>query len=258
MGTERQLTNMTSDTTKNIELSNIIPQLLAVAFVILIIFYPSTKNQSASILQVESQSSIELWEPVQSVPDDIYFYYPLAVGNSWEYKGQEKMRDGSGSDGKEIINTYNHTVTIKNIKKNKENIFEIEEEVCNDKNNLHNSGECNINKFYLVGKNICYSSDCYEIELSFPLPENQVLLGQYYKERMEAGIDDKMYVNYVYKKQSSLVLGKERNNCFPIEYVTLPDESIEIFCYNIGYISYSYKHHGSLDDIEDKLVKINF
>ena len=243
---------------KWIKIKDIIPQVLAVAFILLVLFHSPVKNQPASILQAVNQSSSELWESVEKVPDAVYSYYPLAAGNSWEYKGQEKMWEGSGADGKEIIKPYDHTITIKTIKKNKENIFEIEKEICNDKDNQNNPGKCNLNKFYLVNNNICYSRDCYSLELSFPLPEDQVLLDQYYKERMGMGIDDKMYVNYIHTKQPSIVLGKEMTDCFPIEYRTLPDESIDIFCYGIGFVSSYYKHHGSLDDIEDELVKINF
>lgn len=249
---------MIRDIAKNIKIKEIIPQLLAVIFLLLVIFYPSTKNQSASILQAVSQAPNESWESVQSVPGSIYSYYPLAVKNSWEYNGQEKIWIGSGVDGREIIKPYDHTITIKTIKKNKKNVFEIEKEICNGKDNLKNPGECNLSKFYLVNNNICYSRDCYELELSFPLPENQVLLDQYYKERVGMGIDDKMYVNYVHKKQSSAVLGKETANCFPIEYRTLPDESMDVFCYGIGPISYSYVHHGALDIIQENLAGINF
>jgi len=232
--------------------------ILGIAFVVLVIIYPPTKNQPASILQAVNQVPSESWELVQSVPDDIYSYYPLAIGNSWEYKGQEKLWSDYELDGKEIIKPYDHTITIKTIKKNKNNVFEIEKETCNGKDNQNNPGSCNPSKFYLVNNNICYSRDCYGLELSFPLPEDQVLLDQSYKERIGMGIDDKMYVNYIHKKQSSLVLGKEMVDCFPIEYVTLPDESIDIFCYGIGFVSFRYKHHGFTDDIEDKLVKINF
>jgi len=242
---------------KWIKIKDIVLQVLAVGFVLFIVFYPSSKNQSASVLQAVIQPPNELWEPVQNVPDDIYFYYPLAVGNSWEYKGWEKMWEGDGSSGEEIIKPYNHMITIKSIKKNKDNIFEIEKETCNGNNNQNNPGSCSLGRFYLVNKDVCYSRDCQELALSFPLPEDAALIDESYKDRM-AIVDDRRYVNFIHKKQKNIVLGKEIDNCFLIEYKTLPDESIDTFCYGIGFVSSLYKHHGSLDDIEDKLIKINF
>lgn len=251
---------------KWIKIKGIIPQILAIAFILAVIFYPSAKNQPASILQsitnesprlVEEIQAEEEWESVEKVLDNIYVYYPLAVGNSWEYVGQRKTWQGSGEDGQVITKSYDHVITIKAIKKNKENVYEVEEEGCRGKNNDYKPGECWSDKFYLAGNNICYFSDCSELKLSFPLPEDQVIMDESYKERMIT-VDDKRYVNFVHKKQKNIVLGKEINNCFPIEYRTLPDEDIETFCYGIGYVGSLYKHHGSLDGIEDKLVKINF
>ncbi len=256
---------------KWIKIREIAPQILTIAFVMLVIFSLSTKSQPASILQSIERSATseppksvevkqpeeELWEPVEKVPDNIYAYYPLAVGNSWEYVGQQEAWQGSGEDGQVIIKPYDHIITIKAIRKNKENVYEIEREGCNGKNDDYNQGECWSSTFYLARNNICYSSDCSELELSFPLPEDQVLMDESYKERMTT-VDDKRYVNFVHKKQKNIVLGKEVNNCFPIEYRTLPDESIDTFCYGIGYVGSRYKHHGPIDDREDKLVKINF
>lgn len=251
---------------KWIKIKDITSQVFAVAFILAIIFYPSAKNQPASILQsitsespklIEEIQAEEEWKSVEKVPDNIYIYYPLAVGNSWEYVGQQKAWFGNGIDGEVLTKPYDHIITIKAIRKNKENIYEIEEEECRGKNNDYKPGECWSNAFYLVGNNICYSLNCSELKLSFPLPEDQVLIDESYRDRM-ATVDDKRYVNFIHKKQKNIVLGEEINNCFPIEYRTLPDESIETFCYGIGYVGYSYKHHGSIDDIEDKLVKINF
>jgi len=262
-----------------------IPLVLAIAFIAFVIFsHPLEKNQPASVSESFITPSIskqnqaetpvpapeptkpaevkqpeeELWESVERVPNNIYAYYPLAVGNKWEYAGQQKIWDGDGANGKELIKPYDHTITIKTIKKNKENVYRIERETCNGKDNDYNPGECSSDMIYLVNNNICYGSDCSDdLALSFPLPEEQVLMTDYYKNRMTA-VDDKKYVYYVHEKIKKIVLGKERNKCFPIEYRTLPDESIDTFCYGIGYVSSYYTHHGTLDDRNDKLINVNF
>lgn len=195
---------------------------------------------------------------VIKVPDDIYAYYPLAVGNKWEYKGWHKTCYGSCEKDDIITEPFDYTITIKSIEKNKDNVFEIKREICEGQNNHDYPGECRLSSNYLVGNRICRSVNCDYVDLSLPLLEEEVILDKEYKERMAAGIDDKMYVNFVRKKQTINVLGENNKNCFPIENFVLSSQETDIFCYGIGYVSYSYQHNGMVDDFKHELIKINF
>ncbi len=77
---------------KWIKIKDIIPQFLAVAFILLVIFYPSQKNQLASILQVANQP--------ESVPeiatDNLDEGY---IGQEVVYYGQLRRFSTSGALG---------------------------------------------------------------------------------------------------------------------------------------------------------------
>jgi len=259
---------------KWIKIKNIVPQVLAVAFIMLVIFYPTEKSQPApaSILQSAIQSEtnanqVATYKSIEKIPDDIYAYYPIAVGNKWEYTGWEKTCYDCAVPDSTIVKNYISTSTIKSIKQNKNN-SEIEIETCTETQNIEPPGVdewgitikdgCGLGKIYLVDNKICDDANCDSVKFIFPFPEEQTLPDAYYDQERKTLVDDKRYVYYAGKKQTATVLGKNNNDCFPIKYDVLSSESSEMFCYGIGTISYSYDHNGSLDIIEEKLTSINF
>lgn len=88
---------MTDDTTKNMkDVKDIIPQLLAVAFVALVIFYPSTKSQPASILQAVDQSTSERQQAVETSVSASGPVVKDEVDQEVIYYGQMKRYSPSG------------------------------------------------------------------------------------------------------------------------------------------------------------------
>jgi len=201
----------------------------------------------------------ETWELVDKISVDMFAYYPLAVDNIWKSKGQHKEYCEECEDYG-ALKPYESTVTVKSIKKNADNIYKIEEELCikyDDPNNSEGN-RCQIDTFYLINNSFCYDEKCSEIKISFPIKPEEVLIGDFYQERLAMGIDDKHYVNYIGDKITTSILGRKEKDCFEVKYYGLPDENIKVFCYGIGYVSCSYKHHGPYDDYEEKLVEVNF
>jgi len=201
---------------------------------------------------------IEIWKSADKIPNDMFVYYPLTVGNVRKYNGQHKEYC-EDCENYYTPKSYESTTTVKSIKENLSGIYRIEEELCIKYDDPNDSEDniCQINTFYLINNDFCYDKDCYERKISFPISPGEVLIGGYYRERLAMGIDDKHYVNYIGKKITVSVLGKIEKNCFEVEYYSLPDETMQIFCYGIGYVSYSSKHHGPHDDYEEKLVEVN-
>lgn len=74
---------------KWIKLKDILPQVLAIAFVMLVIFSPSTKSQTASMLQTAGQLAIKEQESAEASVKD-------KVGQEVVYYGQMKRHSSSG------------------------------------------------------------------------------------------------------------------------------------------------------------------
>jgi len=106
---------MTSDTTKNIkDIKDIIPQLLAVVFVMLVIFYPSTKNQTASILQAAGQLGIEEQGKAE-MPDSVSgSVVKTDAGQKVVYYGKLRRFSTSGILSFDYYNINKKELTYKN------------------------------------------------------------------------------------------------------------------------------------------------
>jgi hypothetical protein len=67
---------------------------------------------------------------------------------------------------------------------------------------------------------------------------------------------DDSYVDYVSSIDIKNVLGKQYR-CYGISYYSLSDERLEVFCEGLGYIKDSSKHHGTPDEWNYNLVRVD-
>lgn len=193
----------------------------------------------------------EQWQDVLQVPLAMYRYYPLAVGNEWKYVGRQETIN----EGKNIQGPSDFLEVVKSIKQNSD-IFIVSIERCRGQNNVMSPGYCNEYKMYVMGNKLCDDIDCKEVFLEFPLTTHKPMDSESYRERIVMGIDDNRYVWYIGDKISTTVFGKKKNNCFSVEYFTLPDEERNIFCPGIGFVKKYYEHRGSLDIINERLISV--
>jgi len=237
--------------------------IITVVGVLFYFFYPRDNNLAqAEIVKVgEIKSNIlkvqlnnqnyndGTWLDVSRVSDEIYKYYPLSVGNKWEYGGQEKTIISS----KTIQGSSDFTEVVKYIKQ-RDSTFVVSIDHCKGKQNVTFPGNCHEDLLYINGNKICDDIDCKETYLEFPLVVQTVMDSESYKNRVEMGIDDKMYVWYINNKVSLNIFGQKNSNCFEVEYFALPDEETDIFCYGVGFVQKYYNHNGTLDIIDEKLI----
>ena len=68
---------------------------------------------------------------------------------------------------------------------------------------------------------------------------------------------DKMYFFYVEKLEDIIVSAGTFKNCFKIIHSTLPDETIQWVCPNVGIVRLEYRHHGTIDNLFSELKETN-
>lgn len=66
---------------------------------------------------------------------------------------------------------------------------------------------------------------------------------------------DNLYAKYVLSVGMKNILGKQYR-CYDITDDTLSSESLEVFCEGLGYIRDSYKHHGTPDESDYNLIRL--
>ena len=175
---------------------------------------------------------------VARVPDEIYQYYPFAVGNRWEYVSQKEASVG----GDIVRGPADSTDTIKSIKQDG-NAFIISIESCNGEQNIELPGHCKVSFLHVEENKIYVDSWHEETLLEFPLIPNKVMYDKDYREMAGEWLGELLeefkelrYTWSVGDKISQTVLGKNIDDCFNIEYSALGDKSKIVFCYGVGPI----------------------
>ena len=168
-------------------------------------------------------------------------YFPLNIGNTWEYEGVRKEDVGGGKIETENIKKK---IEVSDIKNTKNGVLVI----------LNNSKPF---KYLINGDSINFDPD-------FPENKNSLLTFPLYVGQKFGDVDslryrdDNAYVNFVEEKLTLEILGKIYDECFRITHKTVPDKSYKIFCYGIGIVEEGYKHNGTVFEWTYKLTNYNF
>lgn len=167
---------------------------------------------------------------------------PVETGTKWIYEGKRIFFDVNQDKTMEVI--AKKTVEITSTEKDGDNLrVFIKTSYQNEPDFEEGEDSFLLSEFgyAFYGTNLSY----------FPLASGQRLS----PPDSDPERTDNYYVDYVYSVSIKNVLGK-RSRCYDIVYDTLADESLEVFCEGVGYIRDSYKHHGTPDEWDYKLIRI--
>ncbi|PIW79824.1 MAG: hypothetical protein COZ98_05565 [Candidatus Omnitrophica bacterium CG_4_8_14_3_um_filter_43_15] len=208
---------------------------------------------------------------VSAEPDTNYF--PLAEGNYWVYEDQIEIQDPQGNF--EVENKYiGEKVKVKRINQLR-TLKVLSTEIRGDfkiaKMQEEGTPEGTITFFYVVdnknGRIYSYSNE----QIKMILPDNNdvsiegspeyifpLQVGSKWGDPESLERKDKMYFSYVEKLEDVTVPAGTFKDCFKIIHYTLPDETIQWFCPNVGVVRLEYRHHGTITDLISELKEINY
>ncbi|OGN13825.1 MAG: hypothetical protein A3J47_03790 [Candidatus Yanofskybacteria bacterium RIFCSPHIGHO2_02_FULL_43_22] len=167
---------------------------------------------------------------------------PIQPGTWWVYEGKRIFVEVNDTKAQETI--AQKITEISDIKKEGNNLRVF------TKTSYKNDPDFNeVEDSFLISES-GYAFD--ESNLAyFPLVKGQRLTADY-PERTDGYYD--YYVTDVSVKN---ILGQQRK-CYDISYYALPDESLETFCEGVGYVRDSYEHHGTPNEWDYKLIRIEY
>lgn len=214
--------------------------LIALIFVLGLVFWRTSVKKFVKVSPPEkttSQVETVNEDNTSSVIENIGKYFPLKIGNYWEYEGIKKEEQPGGA-----IETANV--------KNRVEVVDVKESDDGTIVSLDGGSD------YLINGNDVYSRQSWgdELVLQFPLYVGQ----KWGSEDSIRFRDDNFYIWYVEEKLSKTILGQKYDECFKItDKVISAPTAYEIFCYGIGYVENFYEHHGTIDEWKYRLVKTN-
>lgn len=204
--------------------------------------YPQTANIVSAI---ESSSS----KPDMDKNDDIIdtskysSIMPVKPGTKWVYEGKRIVY--SSEQNKAVETNGQKIVEVKGVKKEGDNL-----RVLISVSYLNNPVDFDKYRESFVLSQSGFAFDDTNIAY-FPLVKGQHLS----PSDSDFERTDNYYVSYVYSVGVKNVFGQP-HRCYDIVYDTLPDESLDTFCEGIGYIRNSYEHHGTPDEWDYNLIRI--
>ena len=166
---------------------------------------------------------------------------PVQLGTKWIYEGKGIFYDIEKEEDIELVGQK--IVEIESIKKEGDNLRVSTLSYYVNNPNFKESQQ----KLLLISQS-GYAFDGNNLAF-FPLVKGQKLT-PYDFERT-----DDRYVDYVSSINTKNVLGKEYR-CYDILYYGSPDESLEVFCEGIGYVRERYKHYGTPNEWDYKLISV--
>jgi|GEM_PF-2252188 len=195
-------------------------------------------------------------------------YFPLAEGNYWVYQDRIEIQDPQGnfeveskSIGEKVkVKRINQLRTLKVLSTETRGDFKIA------KMQEEGTPEGMIIFFYIVdnknGKIYSYSDE--QIKTILPNSEEINIEGSpEYIFPLQVGSKwgapeslerkDKMYFYYAEKLEDITSPAGTFKNCLKIVHHTLPDETIQWFCPNVGIVRLEYRHHGTIDNLVSEL-----
>ena len=199
-------------------------------------------------------------------------FYPLEKDNYWVYQDQIEIQDLQGDF--EVYNKYiGKKVTAKRIKQLR-TLKVLSTETRGDfkivKMQEEGTPEGIITFFYVVdNKNRrIYSYSNEEIRTILSNDKDITIRGSpEYIFPLQVGLKwgepesmkrkDNMYVFFVEKIEDVTVPAGTFKNCFKIVYYTLPDETIQWFCPNVGVIRFECRHHGTINNLVSELKQLH-
>ena len=219
---------------------------LGVLFLVVIIFTNRWGNNSSNIALIGDTTLATVSpSPTDEVIDTSIFtpIMPVEVGTRWTYEGKRIYYDPTLEKTKEV--TVQKTVEITSIKMEGNNlrVFTLVS-YKNEPELKDNQGSFLVSALgYFFGEtNVAY----------FPLAKGQRLTSDYTNFTYRT---DGYYDYWVTAVNVKNILGK-KHTCYDISYHGLPDESLDVFCEGVGYVEDSYKHHGTPDEWDYKLIRI--
>jgi hypothetical protein len=195
-------------------------------------------------------------------------YFPLTEGNYWVYQDLVEIQDPQGNF--EVENKYigekvkvkkiNQLRTLKVISTENRGDFKIA------KMQEEGTPEGIITFFYVVdnknGRIYSYSNE----QIKMILPNNNdvdmegspeyifpLQVGLKWGDPQSLKRKDNMYIFFVEKIEDVTVPAGDFKNCFKIVHYTLPDETIQWFCPNVGVVRLEYRHHGTIINLVSEL-----
>lgn len=166
-------------------------------------------------------------QPGANSSDAINEYFPINVGNFWEYEGVKEEQVAGGTTERSTV-------------KNRIEIVDVTE---NDNGVVIKlaSGSTYMAK----GTTIDFETDSTETDrfaLTFPLSVGQKWGDQVYLTNRTDGF----YVWEVEAKAPQEILGKHYDECYRIALKVLSGTDYKIFCYGLGVVEEGYTHNGTI------------
>lgn len=202
------------------------------------------------IPNLRDQDTVKPSVQLQDVTTSEQTYYPLVKGNRWEYEisNKEEQSGGSISATKE-----KEVVEVMSVRQDSMGeAFTLER-----RNKVDGTGkETFETETWLVRGRTIYDfggGKIYEDTITYPFP---FYVGQKWGDDEESlRYRDDGFYNWVVESKFPLkVLGKDYPECFRLVYNTLGSSGYEIFCYGLGVVEEGYKHNGTFQEWERKLV----
>lgn len=194
----------------------------------------ATRNNEIKIIDTSKYNSI----------------FPIQIGTKWIYEGKRIFYDQEQQKIQETISQK--TVEITSVKREGDNLrINTQVSYKNEPELLGGDDSFLINLVPDSDIGLIFGYAFYKDNITyFPLVRGQRLTPS------DLERTDNLYVDYVSSVSIKTVLGKQ-HKCYDISYFGLPDESLEVFCENIGYIEDSYKHHGTPNEWNYKLISLD-
>ncbi len=187
--------------------------------------------------------------PIESTekPVDVSSYsavMPVAVGTKWTYEGKRIFYDLTEQKEKEV--TIKKVAEVTGIEKDGDNLrVLVQETYTNDPELTDREISYWISESGIAstGNNV----------VNFPFTKGQTLFNDDPSQERTDGL----YADIVKSVDTKVILGKEYR-CYDISNNTLGSASFETFCEGVGYVRNYYEHHGTPDEWDYKLVKIDY
>ena len=195
-------------------------------------------------------------------------YFPLTEGNYWVYQDQIEIQDPQGEF--EIENKYiGEMVKVKRVRQLR-TLKVLSTENRDDfkiaKMQEEGTPEGIITFFYVVDNKNGWIYSYSNEQIKTILPDNKnvsiigypeyiipLQVGSRWGDPESLNRKDNMYVFYVERLEDVTVPAGTFKNCFKIVNYTLPDETIQWFCPNVGIVRLEYHHHGTVDNLVSEL-----
>lgn len=199
--------------------------------------FPISQNEEATANVLMSNGNEEFIDTSK-----YSFIMPVRPGTKWIYEGKRIFYNTDRGEVQEIIGQK--TVEIKRVEKedDKLRVFtHVYYKNDPDFNESNDSFLISESGYGFNSSNMAY----------FPLINGQRLTADY-PERT-----DGYYDYWVAAVSLKNILGKQ-HKCYDISYRGLPDESLDVFCEGVGYVQDSYKHHGTPNEWDYRLIRIEY